>query len=114
MNANVQRVIYSNPCTIVWWDDNTKTMSRCDEMDEFDELTGFLMCVLKKNMKAKDMRKLLDDYVYGTDKTKIKRDEKKVYGEYNDKETMDIIKILEDALGLHTIYLNDLEEYDAF
>lgn len=71
--AKIERVIYSNPVTVVIWDDGTKTKSRCDSQDTYDELTGFMLCVFKKIMPAKEMRKMFKTYVYG-DSNKIKRD----------------------------------------
>jgi hypothetical protein len=70
-------VIYSDPVTTIIWADGTKTQSRCDERDNFDELTGFMMCVFKKVLKHKDMRKMFDTFVYGNDKHYVKRDNKK-------------------------------------
>ena len=72
--ANIKRVIYSEPATIVFWDDGTKTISKCVEQDEYDELTGFLMCVLKKKVPHKQWRKALKKYVYGNDPKYVKRD----------------------------------------
>ena len=71
--AKIERVIYSNPVTVVIWGDGTKTKSRCDSQDTYDELTGFMLCVFKKIMPAKEMRKMFKTYVYG-DNDKIKRD----------------------------------------
>jgi hypothetical protein len=73
----IKRVIYSDPVTTIIWDDGSKTQSRCDERDNFDELTGFMMCVFKKIMKHKDMRQMFDTFVYGDDKHYVKRDNKK-------------------------------------
>lgn len=70
----IKRVIYSNPVTTIIWDDGSKTQSRCDERDNFDELTGFMMCVFKKIMKHKDMRKMFKTFVYGDDKRYVKRE----------------------------------------
>ena len=73
----IKRVIYSDPVTTIIWDDGSKTQSRCDERDNFDELTGFMMCVFKKIMKHKDMRQMFDTFVYGDDKHYVKRDKVK-------------------------------------
>lgn len=73
----IKRVIYSDPVTTIIWDDGSKTQSRCDEHDNFDELTGFMMCVFKKNMKHKDMRQMFKTFVYGDDKHYVKRDKVK-------------------------------------
>lgn len=72
------RVIYSNPVTVVFWDDGTKTLSRCDEVDTYDELTGFMLCVWKKTLPPKLFRDMLSKFVYGDDPKYIKRNQKKV------------------------------------
>ena len=69
----IKKVTYSKPVTIIRWDDNTLTKSFCDEVDNYDELTGFLMCIIKKMVPAKEMRKLFSKYVYGDDPKYIKR-----------------------------------------
>ena len=69
----IKKVTYSKPVTIIRWDDDTITKSFCDEVDNYDELTGFLMCVIKKMVPAKEMRKLFSKYVYGDDPKYIKR-----------------------------------------
>lgn len=69
----IKKVTYSKPVTIIKWDDDTITKSFCDEVDNYDELTGFLMCVIKKMVPAKEMRKLFSKYVYGDDPKYIKR-----------------------------------------
>lgn len=69
----IKKVIYSKPVTVIRWDDNTITKAFCDEVDSYDELTGFLMCIIKKMMPAKEMRKLFSEYVYGDNPKCIKR-----------------------------------------
>lgn len=46
--TSVERVIYNDPATIVYWGDGTKTVVRCHEDDVYDERTGFLLCCAKK------------------------------------------------------------------
>ena len=81
------RVIYSNPVTVVFWDDGTKTLSRCDKVDTYDELTGFMLCVWKKTLPPKLFRDMLSKFVYGDDPKYIKRNQKKV--KQNKKEFSD-------------------------
>lgn len=69
----IKKVTYSKPVTIIRWDDDTITKAFCDEVDNYDELTGFLMCIIKKMVPAKEMRKLFSQYVYGDDPKYIKR-----------------------------------------
>ena len=75
-NVSIKKVIYSNPVTVILWSDNTKTISRCDDVDEYDELTGFMLCVWKKTTSAKEMRELFNKFVYNDDKKYVKRIEK--------------------------------------
>lgn len=69
----IKKVTYSKPVTLIRWDDDTITKAFCDEVDNYDELTGFLMCIIKKMVPAKKMRKLFSKYVYGDDPKYIKR-----------------------------------------
>lgn len=48
VSAQLKRVIFNDPATIVYWTDGTKTVVRCQAGDTFDPLTGFLMAVFKK------------------------------------------------------------------
>ena len=47
-NAQLQKVVFHDPATIVYWTDGTKTVVKCQPGDTFDPLTGFLMAVFKK------------------------------------------------------------------
>ena len=44
----ITKVIYNNPVTIVFWSDNTKTMSRAQHGDVYSKETGLALCILKK------------------------------------------------------------------
>lgn len=46
----VEKIVYNGPATIVFWKDGTKTVVKCHEGDQFDEVTGFLLCCLRKTM----------------------------------------------------------------
>ena len=45
-----KRVIVSGPCVISFWQDGTKTISRCHDGDEMDVRTGILLNAIKKWM----------------------------------------------------------------
>ena len=45
-----KKVIVSGPCVISFWDDGTKTISRCHDGDEMDVRTGILLNAIKKWM----------------------------------------------------------------
>lgn len=69
----IKKVTYSKPVTVIRWDDDTITKSFCDDVDNYDELTGFMLCVWKKMIPAKTMRKMFANFVYGDNPKYIKR-----------------------------------------
>lgn len=44
----VKKIIFNPPATVVIWGDDTKTVVKCSEDDEFDPETGVAMCYMKK------------------------------------------------------------------
>ena len=44
------KAVFNDPATIVFWDDGTKTVVKCQEGDVYDEREGFLLCCAKKLM----------------------------------------------------------------
>ena len=44
----INRVIFNNPATIIFWKDGTKTVVKCQSGDTYDEEKGFVMAYLKK------------------------------------------------------------------
>lgn len=44
----IKDVIFNPPATIVFWSDNTKTVVKCQEGDEWDAEKGLAMAVAKK------------------------------------------------------------------
>ena len=44
----IKNVIFNNPATIVFWDDGTKTVVKCQDGDEFDTEKGLSMAIVKK------------------------------------------------------------------
>lgn len=44
---NIKKVIFSNPATIVLWNDGTKTVVKCGENETFDEEKGLAMAIAK-------------------------------------------------------------------
>lgn len=49
---DIKRVIFSDPCTIVLWNDGSKTIVRCTD-EKFDKEKGLAMCVAKKALGNK-------------------------------------------------------------
>lgn len=49
----IEKVIFSGPCTIVLWNDNTKTIVRAQEGELFDPEKGLAMAISKKALGNK-------------------------------------------------------------
>lgn len=47
-NTVIEKVIFNNPATIVFWSDGTKTVVKCSENDVYDPEKGLAMAVSKK------------------------------------------------------------------
>lgn len=59
----IEKVIYSDPVTIVFWSDGTKTTSRVQEGDKYNKETGLVLCTLKKLVGGDQVAKLIEDWV---------------------------------------------------
>ena len=46
--AEIEKVIFNEPATIVLWKDGTKTVVKCQEGDTFDKEKGLALCICKK------------------------------------------------------------------
>ena len=65
----ITKVIYQNPATIVFWSDGTKTVSKCDENDTYDEEKGLILCIMKKVFPNKNIGTLLGMWTSGSAET---------------------------------------------
>lgn len=45
---NIKKVIFNKPATIVLWGDNTKTVVKCADGEEYSEEVGLAMCIAEK------------------------------------------------------------------
>lgn len=48
LGLRIERVIFNDPATIVFWSDGTKTVSKCHPDDYYDKHTGLAMAICKK------------------------------------------------------------------
>lgn len=58
----ITKVLYSGPATIVFWNDGTKTSSKCDARDTYSAETGLVLAVLKKVMGGDFVAKTIADW----------------------------------------------------
>ena len=47
-NLEIKKVLYKNPATIVFWNDGSKTIVKCQENDAYDPEKGLAMAIIKK------------------------------------------------------------------
>lgn len=50
---SITNVIYNNPATIVYWNDNTKTVVKVQAGDTYNKEHGLVMCCVKKLFRNK-------------------------------------------------------------
>ena len=60
----IEKIMYKPPATIVFWNDNTKTVAVCEKGDAYNKELGFALCVLKKKYGNKTVHDMLDKYVH--------------------------------------------------
>lgn len=48
LEKEIDRVVFNNPATIVFWKDGTKTVTKCSKGDTFNKETGLAMCIIRK------------------------------------------------------------------
>ena len=59
----IKQVIYKKPYTIVFWNDDTKTIAKTFEGDQYNCETGLLICVMKKLYGRDAIVDLMKDWV---------------------------------------------------
>ena len=69
----IKKVIYNPPATVIIWNDDTKTVVKCQEEDIYDKQTGFLLCIMKKIFGNK-FNDILRRWVFNTEKNEDVRD----------------------------------------
>lgn len=58
--TDIDRVLFNDPATIVFWKDGTKTVVKCHPEDTFDEEIGFMCCYLKRTLSSKEYTKFCE------------------------------------------------------
>lgn len=61
---DIKKVIFNGPATIVFWDDNTKTVVKCSDGDIYDKRVAILYAIGKKMCgNNSQLNKLFDKYI---------------------------------------------------
>lgn len=85
----IERVIYNDPATIVFWKDGSKTVVKCQKGDRFDPEKGLAMAMCKKALGNKGnycnvFKKHLPEEEFIDYGAKIRELEKKLYSHMMD------------------------------
>ena len=98
------KVIINDPATVVFFDDNSKTVTKAKDGDEYDPMFGIMACVLRKvgrNRVRIDSWEpvigFLADYLADAKECRV---------------IADMLNATADALELDGV-MDDIEEYDA-
>ena len=67
--VSIKKVIYHNPAVIVFWSDNTKTVSICHQKDTFNPDAGLAICIAKKWIGNEAFHLTLEKYKYQVNNT---------------------------------------------
>lgn len=58
----IKEVLYSNPATVIFWSDGTKTSSKSDNFDSYNPYAGLVLCVLKKMYSGDAVAALIETW----------------------------------------------------
>lgn len=58
----IERILYNNPATIVFWSDGTETRNVCPKDTLYNPDAGLAFCMLKKVMGNNEVAKLFNDW----------------------------------------------------
>ena len=102
----ITNVIFNDPATIVFWSDNTKTVVKTQDGEEFDPEKGLAMAIAKKYFGNKgsyynNIKKWMDKYC-----EEIKN--KSFYSFYNSDTIVDRIAHIAKEMNKHKILWTDL------
>ena len=77
-SLGIKNIIFNGPATIIFWNDNTKTIVKCGEGDVFDPEKGIAMAVMKRALGSNESDSNYLDKV------------KRYLDQYREKEQLDI------------------------
>jgi len=63
----IKKVIYSDPATIVFWNDGTKTVAKCAPRDVYFPETGLAVAIIKKLVGGERTRNLFTQWLPESD-----------------------------------------------
>lgn len=68
----ISQVIYNDPATIVFWNDGTKTISKCHPNDTYSKEFGLLMCIHKRLFGRDNFTNISKEWINDSNKVSLK------------------------------------------
>lgn len=62
LEKEIDKVVFNDPATIVFWKDGTKTVTKCCKGDAFNKETGLAMCIIRKLCNNKHYNNVFEKY----------------------------------------------------
>ena len=62
LDKEIDRVVFNDPATIVFWKDGTKTVTKCHNGDVFNKETGLAMCIVRKLTGNRNYNSVFEKY----------------------------------------------------
>lgn len=129
LRAMVKKVIFSGDRTIIMWNDGTKTVTQCHELDVYDKEKGILACMAKKlyentnlfneviqeyvDFETEVPRTIVDSYMVDIDSLEI-LDTLKEYKHYTKCLEEDLENEHLNRTEMENIYYSLQTQYDAY
>lgn len=129
LRAMIKKVIFSGNRTIIMWNDGTKTVTQCHELDVYDKEKGILACMAKKLYENTNLfneviqeyvdfekevpRTIVDSYMVDIDSLEI-LDTLKEYKYYTKCLEEDLNQEHLNREEMENIYYSLQSEYDAY
>lgn len=63
LEKEIEKVVFSDPATVVFWKDGTKTVSKCQNGDVYNKETGLAMCIIRKLCNNRNYNKVFEKYI---------------------------------------------------
>lgn len=58
MNKKIKKIILNNPATVIFWNDNSKTVVKCMDGEKYNPLNGIAIAFMKGMLDKKTYNKL--------------------------------------------------------
>ena len=62
LENEIEKVMFNDPATIVFWKDGTKTVSKCKNGDTYNKETGLAMCIIRKLCGNRNYNKVFEKF----------------------------------------------------